>query len=211
MSSVAGTSSRTPETVTNNFSFASYEHVTSLTLSLPLSPALTFLTILLPVFAAGNALALPTLIRSSHTNRQPFLLKLLLLHPVALQVLQGIATTILATLYFTDMVPSDTRSCELTTGWQRLFRTKNSHAIRAIQEAFQCCGFRSVKDMAWPFPPVDVGCAARFDRSLACRGPWTQALQSSAGVQFGVVLAVGLLQARNHLSSRRHSLLLWPC
>lgn len=116
------------------------------------------------------------------------------INPAALQILQGILTTVLATLYALDLVPSATVGCELSTRWQHLFRTKDAQAIRAIQEALQCCGFRTVKDMAWPFPPTDVQCPARFDRALACQGPWTAALQRNAGINFGVVLAVGVLQ-----------------
>lgn len=181
----------------------SYEHVNSVKLSLPLSAALTFLTILLPLFAAGNAYLLPYLTRKSsskpttslhHLLRSPRFLQ-------GLQVLQGILTTILATLYFQDLVPSDTRACELSTRWQRLFRTKDALSIKTIQDALECCGFRSVRDMAWPFPPTEVQCAARFDRGLACREPWTGALQRSAGVNFGVVLAVGLLQVHNSTRS----------
>lgn len=180
----------------------SYEHVNSLTLSLPLSPALTFLTILLPLLAAGNTFALPALVRSSNnssstnTHRRVSLamvLQRLLFHPMALQFLQALVTTILATLYASDLVSSND-DCALATRWLRLFRTKDDQAIRAIQDAFQCCGFRSVHDMAWPFPPTAVECAVRFERALACRAPWTEALRRGAGVQFGVVLAVGLLQ-----------------
>lgn len=114
---------------------------------------------------------------------------------MVLQTLQGVLTTILATLYFTYLVPSAAGECELSTRWLHLFRTKNAQGIRAVQEALGCCGFRSPKDMAWPFPPADVPCAARFDRAPpACRGPWAAALRRAAGADFGVVLAVGVLQ-----------------
>lgn len=116
------------------------------------------------------------------------------LPPVVLHLLQGIITTILATLYAQDLVPSAVRDCELSTRWQALFRSKDEQGIRLIQDAFQCCGFRSVRDMAWPFPPAAVQCAARFDRTMACQGPWTAALRRGAGVELGLVLAVGLLQ-----------------
>lgn len=174
---------------------SSYEHVSSFALSLPLKPGLTFVTILLPLLAGANLLSLPYL-TSKGPRRSGSVLGFL--HPVVPQVLQGIVTTVLATLYFSDVVPSASMGCELSTQWQHLFRTKDERAIRAIQEAFQCCGFRTVKDMAWPFPPTAVQCPARFDRSLACQGPWTSALQRSAGVNFGVVAAVGIIQV-SHL------------
>ncbi|KAK7748101.1 hypothetical protein SLS53_001353 [Cytospora paraplurivora] len=172
---------------------AIYEHIHSVTLSLPLSPVLTFLTILLPVFAAANAFALPYLTRKfSHPPRS----LLNPTHPAITQILQGILTTVFATIYASHIVPGASRDCELSTLWQRLFRSKNAQSIRAIQDALECCGFRSVKDMAWPFPPATVPCETRFDRTLACHGPWTVALQRSSGVQLGVMVAVGLLQVR---------------
>lgn len=91
-------------------------------------------------------------------------------------------------------MPGAARDCGLSGIWERLFRTKDAQSVKAIQDAFECCGFRSVKDMAWPFPPVQVACAQRFDRALPCRGPWTGALQRSAGVELGVVVIIAFLQ-----------------
>ncbi|KAF3766159.1 hypothetical protein M406DRAFT_356222 [Cryphonectria parasitica EP155] len=184
---------------------AIYEHVNSVTLSLPLSPALTFLTILVPLLTAGNVLALPYLARQSAraAPNNPALFRVT--GPIVLQVLQAILTTVLATLFATDIVPSASSDCELSTRWQHLFRAKDADSVRAIQEAFQCCGFRSVHDMAWPFPPAAIECAARFDRALACRGPWADALRKSAGVNFGVVVAVGLLQVLSIVLARRYA------
>jgi hypothetical protein len=170
----------------------SYEHTNSVTLSLPLSPVLTFLTILLPLFAAANATALPYLLREK--ARSPARLLVKLAHPAVAQGIQRILIVVLATLYTTYMVPGASRDCSLSTIWSRLFRAKDAQSVKAIQDAFECCGFRSVKDMAWPFPPVDVACAQRFDRALPCRGPWSSALQRSAGVELGVVVIVAILQ-----------------
>ncbi|KAG6359999.1 hypothetical protein INS49_011055 [Diaporthe citri] len=171
---------------------ALYEHTNSVTLSLPLSPVLTFLTILLPLIAAANATALPYLLREKARSPRRLLVKLA--HPAVSQGLQGIITVVLATLYTTYIVPGATRDCGLSSVWEHLFRTKDAQSVKAIQDAFECCGFRSVKDMAWPFTPVDIACAQRFDRTLPCRGPWTSALQRSAGVEFGVIIIVAILQ-----------------
>lgn len=135
-----------------------------------------------------------SLLHSTNKSSQNSSSILKYIHPSILQILQGILTTALATLYATDLAPSDTRSCELSTRWQRLFRAKDADTIRTIQDALQCCGFRTVKDMAWPFEPKDVQCRVRFDRGLACQGPWTAALQRVAGVELGLVLAVAVLQ-----------------
>lgn len=161
-------------------------------MSLPLSPVLTFLTILLPLVAAANATALPYLLREK--ARSPRRLLVRLAHPAVTQGLQGIIVVVLATLYTTYIVPGAARDCGLSSIWERLFRSKDAQSVKAIQDALECCGFRSVKDMAWPFPPVDVACAQRFDRTLPCQGPWTGALQGSAGVELGVVVIVALLQ-----------------
>lgn len=176
-----------------------------------MSPALTIFAILLPLVAAANALLVPIMTQrnpppsSSSTSlsvpRRRSLASLLFTPRTVqiLQLLQGILTTVLATLFFQDMVPSEVRDCALSGHWQHLFRDKDAAAIKSIQDALNCCGFRSVKDMAWPFPPAEVRCAARFERDLACQQPWTQALRRSAGGDFGVVLVVGLLQARPSL------------
>ncbi|PSR80838.1 hypothetical protein BD289DRAFT_53233 [Coniella lustricola] len=180
---------------------AVYEHVTSVTLSLPLTPALTFCTILLPLFAAANLLSLRYILPQRKSNRRVVVitstLAKLLLSPIILQTLQAILATVLATLYFTDLVPNTAvRDCRLATQWQHLFRIKDARSLRAVQDALQCCGFRSVRDMAWPFatPAGASQCAAMFDRTLACRVPWAAALRRSAGVNFGVVVAVAMLQ-----------------
>lgn len=177
----------------------SYEHTNSVTFSLPLSPVLTFLTILLPLFAAANATALPYLLREK--ARSPRRLPVTLLaHPAVTQGIQGILIAAFATLYTTYMVPGATRDCSLSTIWLRLFRAKDAQSIKVVQDAFECCGFRSVRDMAWPFAPVDVECAQRFDRALSCQGPWTSALQRSAGVELGVVIIVAILQVCKRLT-----------
>ncbi|KAK2607138.1 hypothetical protein N8I77_005840 [Diaporthe amygdali] len=171
---------------------AIYEHINSVTLSLPFSPVLTFLTILLPIFAAANAYALPYLLRARSRSSNRLWVKLA--HPAVTQGLQGILAVVFATLYTTYIVPGASRDCSLSTIWQRLFRAKDAQSIKAIQDAFECCGFRTVKDMSWPFPPAEIACAQLFNRDSSCQGPWTGALQRSAGVELGIVVVVAILQ-----------------
>ncbi|KKY30622.1 putative tetraspanin tsp3 [Diaporthe ampelina] len=171
---------------------ALYEHTNSVTLSLPLSQVLTFLTILLPLLAAANATALPYMLREK--ARAPGRLLVKLAHPAVTQGLQGILTVVLATLYTTYIVPGTTRDCGLSNAWEHLFRVKDVQSVKAIQDTFECCGFRSVRDMAWPFPPVDIACAQLFDRALSCQEPWTSAHQRTAGVELGIVVIVAILQ-----------------
>ncbi|KAK3320551.1 hypothetical protein B0T19DRAFT_242964 [Cercophora scortea] len=175
---------------------AIYEHVKSTTLSLPLSPALTILAILLPLIAVANALYFPYLLRRAKSTSA-----FQRLFPIALQVLQLLLSTVLATLFSTDVLPSAVHECLLETKWRGFWTAHDGDSIRAIQDTFNCCGFRSVKDMAWPFPggapgegPAHADCATKFGRTASCKAPWEQAFQGGAGAELGVVLAVAVLQ-----------------
>ncbi|KAK3387319.1 hypothetical protein B0H63DRAFT_469781 [Podospora didyma] len=172
---------------------AIYEHIQTVHLSLPVSPVLTFMTILLPLLAAINTLSLPSLLQRAKSSASHYLL------PVALQAGSLILTTILGTLLATDAIPSPVRECVLESKWKHLWQSHDGDHIRRIQDALDCCGFRTVKDMAWPFPvgshPDDaVSCVARFGRTAACKAPWEEALQRATGVDLAVVLAVAVLQ-----------------
>lgn len=168
----------------------SYEHLNSATLSLPISPALTIVTVILPFLAAINAIFYPRLRRWASSTAPRRVLA------IALQALQAILVTALATLFMSDMLPSAARTCLLSTTWQRLFSAHDADSIRRIQDAFACCGFNTVRDRAWPFPSQQTSreCTETYGRSTACAGPWQLALRRSAGLELGVVLAVALLQ-----------------
>lgn len=64
---------------------------------------------------------------------------------------QLIYETIVATLALTYMIPPQSLSCGLEDTWRKLFSSKDERAIRAVQDAFNCCGLRSINDRAWPF------------------------------------------------------------
>ncbi|GAO14049.1 hypothetical protein UVI_02035980 [Ustilaginoidea virens] len=169
-------------------------HVSSASLSLPISPALTIITVLLPLAAAANALFY---LRSA----APYGVV-----ATALQVAQGVLTAVLATLLFASAVPSAARACLLSTLWQRLFRARDAESILRIQDALDCCGFNTVRDRAWPFPADRVPahqCAETYGRDAACARPWGAALQRNAGLGLGVVLLVGLLQMASWVPRRR--------
>ncbi|KAG8410260.1 hypothetical protein J3458_017975 [Metarhizium acridum] len=169
------------------FGVALYEHIRSTSLSLPISPALTIITLLLPLAAAANAFSYPRLARS-HSR--------LNLLAQALQVGQAILTTVLATLLFSNILPSAARDCLLSTLWQRFFSSHDARSIRRIQDALNCCGFNTVRDRAWPFPNQHTAqqCAETYGRDTACIQPWRTALQRNAGVSFGIVLFIGIFQ-----------------
>ncbi|KAF4972375.1 hypothetical protein FZEAL_9604 [Fusarium zealandicum] len=170
---------------------AAFVHAYSSSLSLAISPALSIVTILLPILGSLNALFNPRLhsISLASDNR------IAKLAPLVLQVLQGLVTTILATLLFERVVPSPVMECMLDTQWMHMFRTHDAGGIRRIQDKFDCCGLNSVKDRAYPFPGMaPSSCAGTYGRRTACRGPWRGALQAAAGLDFAVVVVVFLMQ-----------------
>lgn len=169
-------------------------HVHASFLSLPISPAVSILTILLPVsgFLINMFYSRHGPISSSSSNR------VAKLAPLIIQVLQGLATTILATILFETILPSSTLDCMLETQWLHMFRSHDAHGIQSIQDAYDCCGLNTVKDKAYPFPPGKPDrCAQRYERDVACKGPWRGALQTTSGVDLVVVLAAGLIQVSN--------------
>ncbi|RDA87605.1 hypothetical protein CP532_3953 [Ophiocordyceps camponoti-leonardi (nom. inval.)] len=165
-----------------------YEHVSSTTLSLPLRPSLTIITILLPIISAANAISYHRLLRSAQRRT--------LIRAMTLQALQAILTVVFATLFFSQMVPSVARTCVMSDRWQRLFSSRDVDSVRRIQDALNCCGFRTVLDRPWPFPG-DQGareCADTYRRDVPCSEPWELALQRTCGVEFGLVIAIGVWQ-----------------
>ncbi|KAL9480735.1 hypothetical protein ACSS6W_005521 [Trichoderma asperelloides] len=172
-------------------------HFHSAHLSLPVSSAVTILTVLLPVFSFLNSFIYPSLLHSARNSSNP----LHRLSPTILQTLQGLFTTILATLLFEKVVPSESVECLIDNQWLHLWRDRNGEAIRLIQDTLNCCGLNSLKDRAYPISDPEA-CAGMFGRNQVCRGPWRSALRSSAGADFGVVVAVGLLQILSLLMTR---------
>ncbi|EFX06396.1 tetraspanin tsp3 [Grosmannia clavigera kw1407] len=193
---------------------AIYEHVASLSLSLPIAPTLTAFTIALPVAAIANAIYLIlSRQRRSQTSRTKSLLWTSVQYgsvqlpslPVVLQFLQGIITVATAAILIVNNIaggspssssPSPTLRCALETTWQQLYSAHDAAALRRIQDALNCCGFNSVVDRAWPFPhgSGSTTCAQSYGRTTACRVPWMQTVQRRAGVDLAVVVVVALFQ-----------------
>ncbi|KAF4467759.1 hypothetical protein FALBO_5354 [Fusarium albosuccineum] len=174
-------------------------HVHSSSLSLAISPTLSILVILLPIAASLNTLFHPRLRRISLSSSS----RTAKLAPLVLQVLQALATTILATLLFEHVLPSGTMECMLDTQWMHMFRAHDATGIRRIQDALDCCGLNSVVDRAYPFPGTSPStCAQTYGRRTACQGPWRGALQTASGLDLAVVLTVGLMQIFNLLLAK---------
>ncbi|KAK2593352.1 hypothetical protein QQS21_008927 [Conoideocrella luteorostrata] len=162
-------------------------------LSLPVSSIITILAIILPISAFLNAYIYPNLLRSSHTFTTGTIASRLA--PVALQGLQAIVTAILATLLLEGVVPSPALDFLIDYEWEKLYQAKDANYIMYIQDNFDCCGLNSVDDRAYPFFYVPGGtCAEMHGRTAACRQPWQRALQFFSGIDFGIVVLVGLMQ-----------------
>ncbi|KAH6618764.1 hypothetical protein C7974DRAFT_317695, partial [Boeremia exigua] len=101
-----------------------------------------------------------------------------------------IYSTVVITLLGTHAAPPSQLNCGLRQQWQSLFRLKDATSIKAIQNQYNCCGFASPTDMAWPFPSASHHadeCKTLFDRTSACLGPWKAEEQHIAGLLMGVV------------------------
>lgn len=107
--------------------------------------------------------------------------------------------TVVATLAGVYVSPFGGMQCALKDRWAALRSAKDADSIRKIQDAFNCCGLMSTKDMAWPFPEKahpDVNrCVVRFDRSRACIEPWRAEEQRVAIMLMIVPIAVFLWKA----------------
>ncbi|KAL7624718.1 hypothetical protein AAE478_006289 [Parahypoxylon ruwenzoriense] len=172
---------------------AIYVQISSSTLSLPLSTGTTVLTILLPFLAAANVFCTPLLRRlllarlGSSSSSPASLLRLV---PAALQLIQGVLTIVLATLAAEGFTPGQVLECSLEGNWQHLWRAHDDRAIERIQNAFDCCGFRSTVDRDYP----RGHCVEYTHRNSACIGPWRASMQRTAGLEFSVAIVVGILQ-----------------
>jgi len=163
--------------------------------SIPISQALALFTVILPFLTGLSTITAQRLL----TNKPPshslspttpravsFTLRVLL----DLQIIYG---TVIATLSLSYIVPSVSTTCGLNEQWMQLFRNRDERAIRTIQQGFECCGYNTVRDRAWPFQSqtVDAGeCVRRFGWDRPCAGLWRQTQQINAGLLFLVVIVV---------------------
>lgn len=156
------------------------------TLSLPIPNVQAALTLALPPLAGivletlisfQSSLALKTNLLPNNTTSKN------LPYTKTFQTLTAlflIYETVLATLSGTHIAPIGGLWCPLHDRWQSLYKNKDGRHIRAIQDALECCGFASMKDMAWPFPGQGRNggggaemCSVRFEeRTRACLEPW---------------------------------------
>lgn len=160
-------------------------------LSLPIPLVLALFTVILPLVTGISSQFAYQLLRTYSSNPR------LALYILAILAFQLICETVIATWSVNYIVPN----CGLEEQWKRLYMNKNADAIRRIQDRFDCCGFKTAKDRAWPFPhgkPEDGfgadQCVMMYGRDRACVGPWRQAEQISAGVFLIVATVIFLVK-----------------
>ena len=98
-------------------------------------------------------------------------------------------------------------TCGLERRWRQFFMAKDEITIRAIQDTLMCCGFRTVKDQAWPFPAKGVSagaCTERFGRERACEGLWTAEGRAVLWMVVGVGAGITAMKVSKHKSDIRH-------
>ncbi|KAL4970671.1 uncharacterized protein BDV14DRAFT_161676 [Aspergillus stella-maris] len=168
------------------FGALSWSQTRSLHLPLPTwVPALaTLFAPLTPLLLITLRIFADTLARSQTSSVNITTLPQLLSH-IHTILLSTIATLALAYLY-----PESILSCNLEQQWQSFFKSKNSAAIRSIQDRYQCCGLRSIHDRAWPFKDKthgDNACKLQFGYNRPCIQQWAS---GQIGVSWMVFVAV---------------------
>ncbi|KAI5296432.1 hypothetical protein KEM52_002700 [Ascosphaera acerosa] len=107
----------------------------------------------------------------------------------------------LSTTYFT---PEEIATCRLDAQWQRFWRSKDSDAIKSIQDQLKCCGYRSLQDRAWPFPDsqTEGSCTAVLGYSKSCMKPWKDAERQAAVMVFVASVLGFFLKLRQPVFNR---------
>jgi hypothetical protein len=114
-----------------------------------------------------------------------------------------IYSTVVITLLGTHAGPPSGLDCGLKEQWQRLYKGKKTESVRAIQDAFTCCGLMNSHDMAWPFPDKShtaKSCENTYpERTSGCFGAWRAEEQQVAGILMAVVGMVFIWQVSKTL------------
>lgn len=159
-------------------------------LSLPISTATPTAAIILPLLTGIGIRGAQSLLTRSNDN----LLKrgsppswVLPVFFVALVVYE----TVIATLAVSQMLPSEALTCQLFERWQSLWSNRDAEAIKRIQDAHNCCGFRYLKDKTWPFAGNHGAetCSIMYGRDRPCLPAWRRDHQINAGLL--LLVAVG--------------------
>ncbi|PNS16950.1 hypothetical protein CAC42_4914 [Sphaceloma murrayae] len=178
---------------------AAYALHSSSKYALPIPNALSALALALPPIAGitietSNALATAMATSPKHRKNEKSTIPPVLLPSTLAIAALLIYETVVATLAGTRISPIDGLNCNLQERWQGLFHDKNVDRMRKIQDAFQCCGFRNVRDMAWPFPDRDHGADAcqtlyKGQRTSGCLEGWRGEERTASALM--LVVAIG--------------------
>lgn len=167
-------------------------------LSLPIEEATAIATLLLPILTGITIQASQaSLTHSPGATSKPGSPPSWLFP--SLFLLLTVYETVIATLAFTNMLPSDTLTCQLSNRWQSLFHNHDVDSIRRIQDTHRCCGFRNARDRAWPFPDHHGAnaCRTTYHRERSCLGSWTRDQQVNAGLSLLVALLCFAVKVRS--------------
>jgi len=107
--------------------------------------------------------------------------------------------TVVATLALIHILPPNALTCGLGERWLKLVLAKDGDAVRAIQDSFKCCGFRTLKDNAFPWGKPSQ-CQEIFKYKESCLGPWRKAEQINAGLLLLVAVVVFVLKVLSVIS-----------
>lgn len=158
--------------------------------SLPIPDVVSALTITLPPLA-GVALELVLSLNEKLAARGQLQTSRIFQVVIAFFL---VYESVLATLAGTHISPPGSLTCALREKWQGLFQRHEDRCIERIQDAFNCCGFMSTRDMA--FPRQDGrgpdACMVRYERDQACFEPWREEERRVAVMLLVVPIAVFL-------------------
>lgn len=113
-------------------------------LHLPVSNFVSFLAVILPV---GNLVAVAHALVQSSGHASPLKHVRWNLFATLLTILDAVLVTLAAT-----NLDAESLACPLQGNWSKMFQAKDGKHIQQIQDALNCCGFKTVKDMPFPFP-----------------------------------------------------------
>ncbi|OJD12452.1 hypothetical protein AJ78_06967 [Emergomyces pasteurianus Ep9510] len=107
-----------------------------------------------------------------------------------LQHLLTVIPTALATFTISYFMPGDLVGCRLENQLQSFYSHKNANASRAIQDRLQCCGLRSTRDRAWPFPggSEQRDCTSTSGYTQCCLSGWQGAQREAASMIFAAAV-----------------------
>ena len=154
------------------------------------------LTVVLPLITGVSTYEVYGLINQSNRREQ----NQLTIPLIAIIGFQLIYETIIATLSLTYLIPPNSLHCGLNDKWQQLFVARDERSLKTIQDSFDCCGFKTPKDRAWPFREQKPSpCAEALGRTKSCLGEWKKAEQVNAGLFLLVALVVFIIKVQPYL------------